>query len=205
MILYTEADIAPNPRRVHIFLAEKGIAIRQQRLSLRKGEHKSPEHLARNSLGQVPVLELEDGTCISESISICRYLDALHPDPPLFGDSPLDRAKIDMALRRVEFQLMAPVGLFWAHAHPLTAKLVRQHPEFGESNRARYDRIARWLDAEMADGRPHIAGEAFTIADIAALTTIDFATFIGLPLPEDCARLLQWHGRVMERPSTKAA
>lgn len=200
MKLYSEAMPAPNPRRVRIFLAEKGLTIPEVRVNLRKGEHKAPEHRARNSLGQVPTLELDDGTCISETISICRYLEELHPEPPLFGRTPLERALVDMWVRRIEFQIMTPVGMFWRHAHPLTAALITQHKDFGESNRDLYARALKWLDREIA-GRTWIVGDVYTIADIALLTTVDFATFTGLDMPSDAANVRAWHARASARPS----
>jgi glutathione S-transferase len=203
MILYDESNPAPNPRRVRIFLAEKGLDVPRVRVNLRKREHKAPEHKARNSLGQVPTLELDDGTTISETVAICRYLDALHPAPPLFGTTPLEVAQIDMWIRRIEFQIMTPVGMFWRHAHPLTAALLTQFKDFGESNRAIYAGGLKWLDRELA-GRDFIAGDAFTMADICALTTVDFAAFTGLEMPEECAALRAWHARVSARPSAAA-
>ena len=203
MKLYDENNPAPNPRRVRIFLAEKGVTVPLVRVAMRKGEHKSPEHKARNSLGQLPTLELDDGTTISESVSICRYLETLHPAPSLFGSAPLDSARIDMMLRRVEFQMMTPVGMFWRHAHPLTAALLTQFKDFGESNRAHYASACRWLDREIA-GRAFIAGDAYSMADIVALTTIDFAAFTGLEMPAECAALKDWHTRVSARPSAAA-
>lgn len=203
MILYDEDNPAPNPRRVRIFLAEKGIDIPRVRVNLRKREHKSPEHKARNSLGQVPTLELDDGTTISETVSICRYLDALHPAPPLFGTTPLEMAQIDMMIRRVEFMVMTPVGMFWRHAHPLTAALLTQYKDFGESNREIYFGGCRWLDREIA-GRAFLAGDTYSMADIAALTTVDFAKFTGLEMPAECASLHDWHARVSARPSATA-
>jgi glutathione S-transferase len=200
MKLYSAPNPAPNPRRVLIFLAEKGVTIPIIDLSLIKGEHKAPDFVAKNSRGQIPVLELDDGTIISESISICRYLEEIHPKPPLFGTNALEGATIDMWVRRIEFNLMAPVGLFWAHAHPYTARVVTQFKDFGESNRARWDAAARWLDRELAK-QDYVAGPNFTIADIATLTTIDFAIWIGLPIPADCEKLLAWHTTVSARPS----
>lgn len=204
MKLYGEANPAPNPRRVRIFLAEKGVDLPEIRIGMRQGGHKSPEHKARNSLGQVPVLELDDGTMISESVSICRYLEALHPDPPMLGTTPLEQAQIDMWLRRVEFQLLVPTGMFWRHAHPLTANLLTQHKDFGESNRETVARAMKWLDRELADGRPFIAGQTYSIADIVAQTTIDFAGFIGLEPPADTPHLSAWRERVGSRPSASA-
>lgn len=203
MILYDENNPAPNPRRVRIFLAEKSLSIPIQRVKLAKREHKSEDHRARNSLGQVPTLELDDGTTISESVSICRYLEAMHPSPPLFGTTPFEAATVDMWIRRVEFQLMTPVGMFWRHAHPLTAALLTQYKEFGESNCDLYARACAWLDRDLG-ARPFIAGEAYSMADIVALTTVDFATFTGLEMPAECATLRAWHERVSARESAGA-
>jgi glutathione S-transferase len=202
MKLYGAAMPAPNPRRVRMFLAEKGVELPEIRIDLRAREHKSPQVLARNSAGQVPYLELDDGEVIAETVSICRYFEELHPSPPLFGKTPLERAKVDMWVRRIEFQLGRPIAMFWVHAHPLTAG-PHQHKDFGESNRPHTEAAMRWLDREL-EGRDYIAGDDFTVADIVALSTIDFAAFIGLGLPDDCARLSAWHGRVSARPSAAA-
>jgi glutathione S-transferase len=194
---------APNPRRVRIFLAEKGIELAETPLDLRKREHKSEEHRARNSLGQVPTLELDDGTTISETVAICRYFEEIQPEPPLFGSSPFEKATVDMWVRRIEFQLMVPVGQFWRHAHPFTAALIAQHKDFGESNREIYAGAQRWLDRELTD-RPFIAGEAFSMADICALSTVDFADWIGLPIDPARTNLTAWLTRVSARPSAKS-
>jgi glutathione S-transferase len=204
MKLYGAAKPAPNPRRVRMFLAEKGIALDETPIDIMAREHKSPEHLARNSLGQVPVLELDDGTTISETVAICRYFEELQPEPALFGRTPVEKAHVDMWIRRVEFQVMTPVGMFWRHAHPRTAALLRQHKEFGESNRGAYARAQKWLDAELADGRPFLAGAALSMADICALSTVDFARWIGLDLEPEHAHLAAWHERLTARPSAAA-
>jgi len=204
MILYGERNPAPNPRRVRIFLAEKGIDLPETRVALQRGEHKSPEHKARNSLGQVPVLELDDGSHISESVSICRYLEALHPSPALFGADAKDKALIDMWIRRVELRVMQPLGMFWVHAHPLTARLhAQEHKAFGEANRDNYAGALRWLDREL-EGRDFINGASYSMADIIALTTVDFGQFTGLELPEGAEHLRAWHARVSARPSAVA-
>lgn len=203
MKLYGAPMPAPNPRRVRIFLAEKGIELPETPVSLMKREHKSPEHRARNSLGQVPTLELDDGTCISETVSICRYFEETHPEPPLFGTTPVEKALVDMWVRRTEFTVMMPVGNFWRHAHPFTAKLLTQFKDFGESNRETYAGAQRWLDKELAD-RLYLVGDSFTVADICLLSTVDFADWIGLPLSDDAKNLRAWHERVSARPSAKA-
>lgn len=203
MKLYGAPNPAPNPRRVRIFLAEKGIDLPETLVNMMQREHKAEEFVAKNSLGQIPVLELDDGEIITETISICRYLEGIHPERPLFGTTPLEVAKIDMAIRRVEFQLMNPVGNFWRHAHPFTAKLLTQFKDFGESNRETVTRAMMWMDREL-EGHDFIHGNDYTMADIAALTTIDFADWIGLPMPQEATRLLGWHARVSARPSAAA-
>jgi glutathione S-transferase len=203
MKLYGERNPAPNPRRVRIFLAEKALDIPYENVSLRKRAHKTPEFRVKNSLGQVPVLELDDGTTLCESISICRYLEELQPAPSLFGETALERARIDMWIRRVEFVLMQPITGVWVHAHPLTAALGPQFKDFGESRREFVAKAMRWLDRELTE-QDYLAGSRFSMADIAALTSIDFAGFIGLELPAQCERLRAWHQRVSLRPSATA-
>jgi glutathione S-transferase len=203
MQLYGAPNPAPNPRRVRIFLAEKGIELPETPVNLMQREHKAPEHRARNSLGQVPTLVLDDGTAISETVAICRYFEETQPEPPLFGASAVEKALVDMWIRRAEFVLMQPVGNFWRHAHPRTAALLTQYKDFGESNRETYAGALKWLDRELAE-RPFVAGEAFSMADICALTTIDFAGWIGLEVPEERANVRAWHERVSARPSAAA-
>jgi glutathione S-transferase len=203
-MIYGAPYPAPHPRRVRIYLAEKGLSPPYTDVDLLKREHKAPGFVAQNSLGQVPTLVLDDGTVISESNAICRYFEALHPDPPLFGTTPVEVATIEMWIRRVELQLMTPVAAYWVHAHPLTAGLSAQsHKEFGEAQK-RYalDRL-RWLDREIA-GREFIAGATFSMADIVAESVIDFAKFIGIPLPEDAGNLTAWRARMKQRPSFRA-
>ncbi|HEY0820155.1 MAG TPA: glutathione S-transferase family protein [Rhizobacter sp.] len=203
MKLYNAALPAPNPRRVRIFLAEKGLSLPLEDVSIRERAHKSPEFRQKNSLGQLPVLALDDGTHLSESVSICRYLEELHPEPPLFGRSALERANVDMWIRRLEMTVMTPVGAVWVHTHPFTARLGTQYKDYGESNRERYARALQWLDREL-EGREFVTGGAFSMADIIGLVTLDFATFIGLELPADTPHLHAWHARVSARPSATA-
>jgi glutathione S-transferase len=204
MKLYGAPKPAPNPRRVRMFLAEKGIALEETPLDLMQREHKAPEHLARNSLGQVPTLVLDDGTAISETVAICRYFEETHPEPALFGRTPVEKAQVEMWVRRVEFQLMQPVGNFWRHAHPRTAALIHQYKDFGESNRKAYANAQAWLDGELADGRPFLAGEHISMADVCALSTVDFAHWIGLDLDPERTNLVAWHERMKARPSADA-
>jgi glutathione S-transferase len=204
MKLYNTPMPAPNPRRVRIFLAEKGVSLPLVDVALTRGEHKAPEHVARNSLGQTPVLELEDGTCLSETTAICRYLERLHPEPAMFGRTALEEAQVEMWVRRVEFQLMGPVGNFWRHAHPFTARVVvPQYKAFGEANRGAYEKALMWLDGEL-EGRDFLVGKIFTMADICALSTVDFADWTGLKLPDTARNVRAWHARVSARKSAQA-
>ena len=198
MIFYDSANPAPNPRRVRIFAAEKGIELPIENISIMAGEQKSPEFLKINSRGQTPALKLDDGTVISESVAICRYLEALHPEKPMFGEKPEEIGAIEMWLRRVEMLVMEPVGKLWVHAHPYTAKLpIKRYPEYGESNRA------RMCNEALAD-RDYLAGSRFSAADIILFCTTEFAQFVGIDIPQEHEHLLDWHARVSARPSAKA-
>lgn len=203
MLFFNSPNPAPNPRRVRIFAAEKGIALEMRDLSIPAGEHKSEEFRALNPRGQTPALQLDDGTVIAESVAICRYLEGLHPEPPLFGTSPKEQALVDMWSRRVEMILMPPIGAVWVHTHPFTARLPGRNAEWGESNRPRVDEAMRFFDASLS-GREFLATDSFSMADILLLTTIDFAGFIGIPVPDDLASLRDWHARISARPSAAA-
>lgn len=204
MLFYDSPNPAPNPRRVRIFAAEKEIELPREEISILKGEHRSEAYRAINPLGQTPALKLGDGTVLTESVAICRYLEALHPEPLLFGRHPLDVARIEMWIRRIELRLMVPTGMIWMHTHPFTARVMpHQHKEFGESNRPAVARALTMCDAAL-DETPFIAGEHYTMADIVLLTTIDFGTFIGLAVPEELVRLNDWHRRVSARASAAA-
>ena len=203
MKLYNEHNPAPNPRRVRIFLAEKGISIPLVHVPMRQGAHKSAEFMVKNSLGQVPVLELDDGTTLSESVAICRYLEELHPAPPLFGDDAWQRARVDMWTRRIEFALLSRIGAVWINTHKYTAHLGTQYKDFGEASRVRAVKGMHWLNEELAT-REFLATDRFSMADIVALTTIDFATFIGIETPVELTHLHAWHARVSARPSAAA-
>ncbi|MFW2351406.1 glutathione S-transferase family protein [Qipengyuania sp.] len=203
MLFYDSPNPAPNPRRVRIFAAEKGIELPMQEVSIPKREQKAPEYVAKNPRGQTPILELDDGTVIAESVAIMRYLEAEHPEPPLFGTTSREIAAIEMWSRRVEMILMPPVGAVWVHTHPFTAALPGRNEEWGEANRPRVADAMRFFD-ESLDGRDYLAGDAYSVADILLLTTVDFATFVGLEMPEECGNLAAWHARVSARPSAGA-
>ena len=203
MKLYGAPMPAPNPRRVRIFLAEKGVDLPETPVDMRKREHKSAEFRAKNSMGQLPALELDDGTCISETVAICRYFEETHPEPPLFGRTAVEKALVDQWIRRVEFAVMMPVGNFWRHAHPFTAALLTQFKDFGESNKETYRGAQKYVDREL-EGREYLVGDSYTMADICLLSTVDFAEWIGLPVEDEFTNLKAWRERVKARPSADA-
>lgn len=194
----------PNPRRVRIFLAEKGLDVPLIHTDILKREQKTPDFLVKNPIGSVPVLELEDGTCISESVAICRYFEALHPDPPLFGQSPLEQAVIEMWLRRVELNFMVPVGMVWIHGHPLTASLIKQIPEAADQNRKRVHLGYQLINDQLADNA-FIAGPDYSVVDAVLLASLDFAHgLVGVPYSAELKHLQRWHEAVSARPSAAA-
>ena len=203
MIFFNSPNPAPNPRRVRIFAAEKGIALDTRDLSIPAREHKSDEFTALNPRGQTPALQLDDGTVIAESVAICRYLEGLQPEPPLFGTGAKEQALVEMWNRRVELILMPPVGAVWVHTHKFTERLPGRNLEWGESNRPRVDEALRFFDTSLA-GREFLAADHFTIADILLLCTVDFAGFIGIEMADDLANLRAWHARTSARPSAAA-
>lgn len=205
MKLYNEPYPAPNPRKVRIFLAEKGLSVELVPVPMRQRAHKAPEFLQKNSLGQLPVLETDDGRFICESLAICRYLEALHPATPLFGREPHEQAMIEMWIRRVEFRLWAPMTQVWRNDDPRTEAVVKtRFADFGAHNRSVVADATSWIDSELADGRAYLAGDAFSMADIVLLCGLDFAKFVRMPMPDSAQRLISWHARVSARPTARA-
>ncbi len=197
---------APNPRRVHIYLAEKGIEVRFEHIDIMKRENRTPEFMSKvNKMGGVPVLELDDGTHIAESVAICRYFEALHPDPPLFGATPQEIGRIEMWIRRIELNLMMPVGMVWVHGSPLTKSVVKhQIPEMAELNRGMVNSYYDFLDEHFED-HEFLAGDSYSVADILALCTIDFAAQLNsLPHSSEQEHLSRWYNTVSGRPSASA-
>jgi glutathione S-transferase len=203
MILYDYPG-GPNPRRVRIFLAEKGISVPMETVDILKRRNRQPDFLEKNPTGGIPILELDDGTCISESVAICRYFEELHPEPPLFGTGAKQRAIIEMWLRRVELNLMVPIGMVWVHGHPLTAKLIRQIPEAAAQNRVRTAMGYKLLNDQLAEN-DFIAGDTYSVVDAVALATYDFgAGLVGVPPEDGLTHLARWHAAVSARPSAMA-
>ncbi|MGO9603967.1 MAG: glutathione S-transferase family protein [Candidatus Binataceae bacterium] len=202
MKLY-DFSVAPNPRRVRIFVAEKGLNIPIQEVDLYARQSRTPEFLKKNPAGQVPLLELDDGSYLAESVAICRYLEGLHPNPNLMGRDTREQAFIEMWHRRTELELFGSIDRYFQNTHPMFKGRFPQFPDYAEAQRA----YALWrladLDLELA-GRQFIAADRYTIADITALVAIDlFTDLAGQPFPS-LSNLRRWHATVSARPSAKA-
>jgi glutathione S-transferase len=203
MKLYN-SNLAPNPRRVRIFLAEKGVAVAMVDVDLARLEQKSEAFSALNPFQRIPALELDDGTVIAESVAICRYIEELHPDPPLFGVGALERAKVEMWQRLLELNLLFPVAQAFRHSHPaMKAMETPQIKEWAEANKPRALAAMAHIDHALGE-RPFIAGERFSIADITGLVALDFTRPARIAIPEELTNLRRWRDALAARPSATA-
>jgi glutathione S-transferase len=203
MKLY-QSHFSPNSRRVRIYLAEKGLEIPFVEVDISKGQSRTPEYLKINPMGQVPALVLDDGTSIAESIAICRYFEALHPEPSLFGSTAKEIAVIEMWQRRIELNWFVPLTEYWLHSAPMYAHSIKQIPELAEQNSMAVRQFLVRLDCELAD-REYVAGNHYTIADIVALAAMDHANspYVRLNTDPGLENLTRWHTTVSGRPSAK--
>lgn len=204
-------DIAPNPRRVRIYLAEKGLDVPTEDVGLPGKPVLKPEFLAKFGHRRVPLLELDDGTCIGEAMAICRYFELLHPDPPLMGRDPRDAALIEMWERLADGEGLHAVSEAFRNSRRSFAGRalagydtpVEQIPALIERGTARVKLFYEKFDAQLA-ANEFVAGDGYSVADITTLCTVDFATFCGLGIPDGCAHLKRWHAAVSARPSAVA-
>ena len=195
---------APNPRRVRVFLAEKGITVPTEQVDLGALAHKSDAYTAINPLQRVPALVLEDGTILTESIAICRYFEAEKPEPPLFGRGAKEVAAVEMWQRRVEFHLLMPISFVFRHLHPAMKPMeVPQVAEWGEVNKPKAVEFLALLDRELKN-RQFVAGDRYSVADITGMICIDFMKPAKLALPDGLDHIKRWHAEVSARPSAKA-
>jgi glutathione S-transferase len=195
---------APNPRRVRIYLAEKGIEVPKEPIDLGALQHKSAAFTALNPVQRLPVLVLDDGTVISESIAICRYFEALHPEPTLFGRGAMEIARIEMWNRRLELHLLFPVSHVFRHTHPAMKELeVPQVPAWAEANKPRIAAFLDILDREL-ERHPFAAGDRYSVADITGLVAVDLMKPAKLALPDELGNVRRWHKDVSSRPSASA-
>jgi len=202
MKLYDSAH-APNPRRVRIFLSEKGIEVPTVQVDIGKAENRRPEFLAKNPMGGIPVLEFDDGTYLAESVAICRYFEEMQPKPALIGIDARDRAIVEMWNRRMEFEIALPIMQSFRNTHDFFKGRIPQVAEYGEVCKATAEKRFEWLDAEL-NGREFIAGDRYTIADITALVGIDFGRVTEIRILPDQKNLQRWYEAVGSRPSAKA-
>ncbi len=203
MLLY-DAPRAPNPKQVRMFIAEKGLSIPTRNVDLMSLEHKSADYVRINPMRAVPALVLDDGETLTESVTICRYLESLFPDPPLLGRGSREQAFVEMWQRRMEFNLFMPIALAFRHSHPRLAVLEQpQFPEFAAAQRPRAVAAMRFLDGELA-GRRFVAGDDFTIADITAFVALELTELARIDVPDDLPHLARWRNEVAARPSAAA-
>jgi len=194
---------APNPRRVRVFLAEKGIQVPFEQVNISAGDNRKPEFLKINPMGGVPVLELDDGTHIAESVAICKYFEVQKPEPALFGVDAKDRAVVEMWNRRMEFEILGMAAGAFRNTSEFFKGRIPQSKEYGEICHAAALKRLEWLDKELAN-RQFIAGERYSIADITALIGIDFGRTTGIKITPEQKNLKRWHDAVSRRPSAKA-
>jgi glutathione S-transferase len=196
---------APNPRRVRVFLAEKGINnVPSVQVNIASGENRKPEFLKINPMGGLPVLELDDGTLIAESVAICRYFEESHPEPRLMGVDAKDKAIVEMWNRRMEFEVLAMTAASFRNTSDFFKGRIPQVKEYGEIAKNAAIKRLEWLDTVLAD-REFIAGPRYTIADITALIGIDFGRTTAIKIQENQKNLARWHQAVSSRPSAKAS
>ena len=195
---------APNPRRVKIFAHEKDIDLELVNCDMLKREHKTPEFLKKSPSGKIPVLELEDGRCISESIAICRYLESIVPEPNLFGEDPFEISYIESRNRHIELELWTQIGISWVNG-PIVGSmgLFEQIPDAKKASDSNVAAYYKRLDREFSSSE-YVAGSRYTVADITLLSAIDFASsMVDLKPSESLKNLHRWHEKINSRPSSK--
>jgi glutathione S-transferase len=202
MILH-DLSAGMHPRRVRIFMAEKGLSIERREVDAAGGANAMPDFLRLNPLGKLPVLELDDGSAIAESLAICRYLEALYPQPPLMGKTPQASAQTEMWTLRMDHELSQPIALAFVHTSDFYRGRVEQVPEVASWARGCALQTMAWLDGELA-GRSHIVGDEYTLADIVAQCACVLGKAVGLRIPLEMAHLSRWFAQVSARPTARA-
>lgn len=198
-----DTKTAPTPRRVRIFLAEKNIDIDYVQVDIAKGENLSDSMRLKNPIGKVPVLELDDGTCIGESDAICTYFEALHPKPSLLGETALEKGIIAMWQRQIELCLFLQIGMCFQHSTGYFKDRMTPVPEFGKVSGINAIKYLNVLEARLAE-HPFMAGDKYSIADITALCAIDFARVVDIRLDDKHEHLHAWYQKINDRPSSRA-
>ena len=198
-------SVGPNPRMVRMFMAEKGIDIPKEEVNLMKGDNRREPYLQKNSIGQMPALELDNGHCVTEITAICEYLEDTHPNPPLIGDNPEKRAETRKWTRRIDLNICEPMagGFRYSQGLPLFKDRIPTVPEAADGLKGIAQNYLKWLDKEM-DGKEFVCGKRFTMADILLFAFLDFGNTVGQPLNPEFKNLTAWFARVKDRPSAKA-
>lgn len=202
MKLY-DSNIAPNPKKVRVYLKEKGLDVPIVPLDIVKGENRTPEFLQKNPLGGLPVLELDDGSYLSESLAIIEYLEEQHPNPPMIGTTPLERARVREAERICELGVLGTVATIFQNTSPFFAGRLKQSAEAADNARARLGNALRVLDQRLAT-HPFVAGERPTIADCTLLAALEFAAFGQISIDPACTHVQRWFQAMKARPSAAA-
>ena len=194
---------APNPKKLRVFLAEKGINIPSEQVNIMSGDNRKPEFLKKNPLGGLPVLELEDGSCLTESLAIMEYLDELNPKPPLIGANPRERARVRELERIAELGVLNAVATYFQNTHPFMAGRMKQSPDAAENAKARLATNLKVMDTAIGN-QPFVAGEHPTIADCTLLAALEFAQFAEVPIDPSCKNVARWYADFKKRPSASA-
>ena len=194
---------APNPKKVLVYCAEKGINVPSETVDILTGQNRQPEFLRKNPLGGLPVLELDDGSCLTESLAIMEYLEELHPKPSMIGSTPLERARVRETERICEIGVLSNVGTIFQNTHPFFAQRVKQSPDAAESARGRLQNALKVLDARLAT-RKFVAGDSPSIGDCTLLAALDFASFAGIELDPAYKNVHRWYEEFKQRPSAQA-
>ncbi len=193
--------MTPNSLRVKVFISEKGIDVPRIKIDVMGGGTRTADFLAKNSLGELPLLELDDGRHLSESVAICRYLESLHPEPSLMGANAEEQAFIEMWSRRVEQQLFDVIGGIGRHSLEFFADKLEQIPEYAAAQKRELEKKWAWFDEEMSDGRTFVVNDKFSIADITGMAILFVSDFMDLPMPNDLKHAKRWQAALRARPS----
>jgi glutathione S-transferase len=194
---------APNPKKLRVFMAEKGLNIPNEQVNIMSGDNRKPEFMKKNPLGGLPVLELDDGSCLTESLAIMEYLEELNPNPPMIGANPRERARVRELERIAELGVMNSVGTYFQNTHPFMAGRMKQSPDAAENAKTRLATTLKVIDAAIGN-KPFVAGERPSIADCTLLAALEFAQFAEVPIDPSCKNVARWYADFKKRPSASA-
>jgi glutathione S-transferase len=202
MKLYDFAG-APNPKKVRVYLAEKGISVPLEPVDIVSGQNRQPDFLKKNPLGGLPVLELDDGTTLPESLAIIEYFEELHPTPPMLGGSPIERARVRALERVAELGVLSSIATYFQNSHPFMAGRLKQSADTAENAKTRLAANLKVLD-DAIGSKPFVAGSKPSIADCTLFAALEFADFAGVPLDPSFKNVARWREEFRKRPSAQA-